>query len=184
VTWQQAEVKEASEGGTVRYRDANPIQRFIRWSAATAPVSWLYVRVLHHIDRPIYRLTRGRHTFVNWVSGLPVVMLTTTGAKTGQQRVWPVLGVPDGDNLVVMASNWGQRQHPAWYYNLRTHPTATATVGGVSRCVRAHEASGDERERLWRRGLEVYPGYAAYARRAANRRIPVVVLASVNDKPA
>ena len=41
-------------------------------------------------------------------------MLTTTGAKTGQQRVWPVLGVPDGDNLVVMASNWGQRQHPAW----------------------------------------------------------------------
>ena len=91
----------------MRHRDANPIQRFIRWSAATAPVSWLYMRVLHHIDRPIYRLTRGRHTAVNLVSGLPVVMLTTTGAKTGQQRVWPVLGLPDGDNLVVMASNWG-----------------------------------------------------------------------------
>jgi hypothetical protein len=101
----------------VRYREANPFQRFMRWSAATAPVSWLYVRVLHHIDRLIYRLTRGRHTFVNWVSGLPVVMLTTTGAKTGQEREWPVLGVPDGDNLVVMASNWGQRHHPAWYYN-------------------------------------------------------------------
>ena len=54
----------------------------------------------------------------------------------------------------------------------------------VSRRVRAHEASGDERERLWRRGLEVYPGYAAYERRAANRRIPVMVLASVSDKPA
>jgi F420H(2)-dependent quinone reductase len=81
----------------VRYKEANPIQRFIRWSAATAPVPWLYVRVLHHIDRPIYRLTRGRHTAVNLVSGLPVVMLTTTGAKTGQQRVWPVLGIPDGD---------------------------------------------------------------------------------------
>jgi deazaflavin-dependent oxidoreductase (nitroreductase family) len=145
-------------------------------------VSWLYVRVLHHIDRPIYRLTRGRHTFVNWVSRLPVVMLTTTGAKTGQQRVWPVLGIPDGANLVVMASNWGQRHHPAWYYNLRTHPTAT--VDGTSRRVPAHEASGDERERLWRRGLEVYPGYAAYERRAANRRIPVMVLASVSDKPA
>jgi deazaflavin-dependent oxidoreductase (nitroreductase family) len=167
----------------VRYREANPFQRFMRWSAATAPVSWLYVRVLHHIDRLIYRLTRGRHTFVSWVSGLPVVMLTTTGAKTGQQRVWPVLGVPDGDNLVVMASNWGQRHHPAWYYNLRAHPTATVTMGGVSRRVRAHEASGDERERLWQWGLEVYPGYAAYERRAANRRIPVVVLASMSDKP-
>jgi deazaflavin-dependent oxidoreductase (nitroreductase family) len=57
-------------------------------------------------------------------------MLATTGAKTGQQRVWPVLGVPDGDNLVVMASNWGQHHHAAWYYNLRAHPEATITVGG------------------------------------------------------
>ena len=95
-----------------------------------------------------------------------------------------MLGVPDGANLVVMASNWGQRHHPAWYYNLRAHPEATVTVGGTSRQVRAHEASGQERERLWRRGLEVYPGYAAYERRAANRHIPVMVLASVSDKPA
>jgi deazaflavin-dependent oxidoreductase (nitroreductase family) len=108
-------------------------------------------------------------------------MLTTTGAKTGQQRTWPVLGLPDGDNLVAIASNWGQQQHPAWYHNLRAHPTATVAVGGVPRRVQAHEAIGDERERLWRRGLEVYPGWAHYERRAANRRIPVVVLAPVSD---
>jgi deazaflavin-dependent oxidoreductase (nitroreductase family) len=136
VTWQQAEVDEASEGGAVRYREANPIQRFLRWSAATAPVSWLYGRVLHHLDR----LTRGRHTLSSWLSGLPVVMLTTTGAKTGQQRTSPVIAVPDGDNLVVVASNWGRRQHPAWYYNLRAHPRATVTVGSVPRRVQAHEA--------------------------------------------
>jgi deazaflavin-dependent oxidoreductase (nitroreductase family) len=165
----------------VRYRQANRIQRFMRWSAATAPISWLYVRVLHHIDRPIYRLTRGRHSFVSMVSGLPVVMLTTTGAKTGQQRVWPVLGLPDGERLVVIASNWGQRQHPAWYHNLCAHPEATVTVGGVARRVQAREASGDERERLWRWGLEVYPGWAAYERRAPHRRIPVVVLAPATD---
>ena len=81
----------------MRYREANRIQRFMRWSAATAPMSWLYVRVLHHIDRPIHRLTRGRHSFVSLVSGLPVVMLTTTGAKTRQQRVSPVIGLHDGD---------------------------------------------------------------------------------------
>jgi deazaflavin-dependent oxidoreductase (nitroreductase family) len=166
----------------VRYREANPIQRFMRWSAATAPMSWLDARVLHHMDRLVYRLTRGRHTLGGWVSGLPVVMLTTTGAKTGQQRTSPVLAVPDGDNLVVVASNWGQRHHPAWYHNLCAHPTATVTVGGASRRVQAHEAIGEERERLWQLDLKVYPGRAAYERRAAHRRIPVMVLAPVSDK--
>lgn len=89
------------------YREATPIQRFMGWSAATAPMSWLYARVLHHLDRLSYRLTRGRHTLASWLSGLPVVLLTTTGAKTGQQRTSPVLGVPEGDDLVVIASNWG-----------------------------------------------------------------------------
>jgi deazaflavin-dependent oxidoreductase (nitroreductase family) len=146
-------------------------------------MSWLYVRVLHHLDRLTYRLTRGRHTLSSWHSGLPVVMLTTTGAKTGQQRTSPVIAVPDGDNLVVIASNWGQRQHPAWYHNLRANPRATVTVGGVSRRVQAHEALGEERERLWQRDLEAYPGRTLYERRAGNRRIPVVVLAPVSDRP-
>lgn len=168
----------------MRYREATPLQRFLRWSAATAPVSWLYVRVLHHLDRLSYRLTRGRHTFSSWLSGLPVVMLTTTGAKTGRQRTSPVIAVPDGDNLVVIGSNWGQRQHPAWYHNLCAHPEATVTVGGASWRVQAHEATGKERDRLWQRDLEVYPGRTAYERRAANRRIPVMVLAPVHDKPS
>jgi deazaflavin-dependent oxidoreductase (nitroreductase family) len=168
----------------VRYREATPIQRLLRWSAATTPVSRVYLRILHHLDRLSYRLTRGRHTFSSWLSGLPVVMLTTTGARTGQQRTSPVIAVPDGDNLVVIASNWGQRQHPAWYYNLRAHPEATVTVDGVARHVRAHEATGEERDRLWQQDLEVYPGRTTYARRAANRPIPVVVLAPVRDKPS
>jgi hypothetical protein len=74
-------------------------------------------------------------------------MLTTTGAKTGQQRTFPVLGVPDGDNLVVIASNWGQRHYPAWYYNLRVHSTATvawAVFPGASRPVRPSARSGSD----------------------------------------
>lgn len=108
-------------------------------------MSWVYVRVLHHIDRPLYRLTRGRHSFVSLVSGLPVVMLTTTGARTRQQRVSPVVGLPDGDNLAVIASNWGQRHHPAWYHNLRACPEATVTVGaspGASGRLRPSARSG------------------------------------------
>ena len=147
-------------------------------------MSWVYVRVLHHVDRPIYRLTGGRQTFVSLATGLPVVMLTTTGARTGRQRVWPVLGLPDDDNLVVIASNWGQRHHPAWYHNLRAHPDAIVAVGGVTRRVRASEAIGEERERLWRRALAVYPGWAAYERRVRHRRIPVMVLTPVTDTAA
>ena len=116
----------------MRYREANPIQRVTRWSAATAPISWFSARVLHHLDRLIYRLTRGRHTLSSRVSGLPVVMLTTTGAKTGQQRTSPVLGVPDGEDLVVIASNWGQRHHPAWYHNLRAQAPADPRDGAGS----------------------------------------------------
>jgi deazaflavin-dependent oxidoreductase (nitroreductase family) len=167
----------------VRYREANQVQRFLRWSATTAPMSWLYLRMLHHLDRLSYRLTRGRHSLSSWLSGLPVVMLTTTGARTGQQRTAPVIAVPDGVNLVVIASNWGQRQHPAWYHNLRAHPEATVTVGGIARQVRAHEAIGEERDRLWQQDLEVYPGRTTYALRAANRPIPVMVLAPVNGQP-
>jgi deazaflavin-dependent oxidoreductase (nitroreductase family) len=160
----------------VKYQEANPILRFLRWSAATAPVSWLYLRMLHHMDRLSYRLTRGRHILSGWFTGLPMVMLTTTGAKTGQQRTSPVIGEPDGDNLVVVASNWGQRHSPGWYYNLCANPAATVTVKGVSRRVLAREAVGEERDRLWQRDLEFYPGRSAYQRRATNRRIPVVVL--------
>ena len=69
-------------------------------------------------------------------------MVTTTGATTNQQRMMPVVAVPNGDHLMALGSNWGQRQHPAWYYNLRAHPTATVTVGGVPRRVQAMRPSG------------------------------------------
>ena len=110
------------------------------------------------------------------MTGLPVVMLTTVGVRSKRPRTLPLLGLPDGERTVVIASNYGQRRHPAWYLNLRADPEATITAGGVSRRVVAREAEGDERERLWRLGLAVYPGWAGYERRASNRRIPVMML--------
>ena len=76
------------------YDQANPLQRIIRRFAASGPGSWLFARVLHRIDRPVHKLTRGRYTFSSLLSGMPVVMLTTTGAKSGQRRTIPVLGIP------------------------------------------------------------------------------------------
>jgi len=76
----------------------------------------------------------------------------------------------------VIAANYGQDHHPAWYHNLRTNPHAMIVFDGAATPVLAHEAEGAERDRLWRDVLQIFPGYAVYERRAAPRRIPVLVL--------
>lgn len=160
----------------MRYAEVNRFQRLNRALPSNAVVSWVYARLLPPIDRLVFRLTRGRRTFASLMSGLPVVMLETTGAKSQMTRVTPVLGLPDGDDVIVIASNWGQRQHPAWYHNLRAEPAATITVNGERRRVRARELAGAERERRWHQGLEFYPAWKAYERRAGDRKIPIMVL--------
>jgi deazaflavin-dependent oxidoreductase (nitroreductase family) len=155
---------------------ANVIQKALRRVAGSGPGSWLFARLLHRIDRPVYRLTGGRHTFASLVSGIPVVMLTTTGARSGRPRTVPVLGLPTDEGLAVIASNFGQRRQPAWYYNLRANPEGSVAVDGQSRRFRALQAEGDRRRRIWDEGLRVYPGWSQYERRAQNRRITVFVL--------
>jgi deazaflavin-dependent oxidoreductase (nitroreductase family) len=161
----------------ITYDRANSLQRVLRRFAASGPGSRLFSRVLHHIDRPVHRLTKGRHTFSSLLSGLPVVMLTTTGARSGEPRTTPLLGIPVDDDLAVIASNFGQHHHPAWYYNLRAHPEAEVVIDGVRRAVRAAEAPEEQRTRIWEQALRVYPGFGQYERRAAHRRISVFVLA-------
>jgi deazaflavin-dependent oxidoreductase (nitroreductase family) len=161
---------------TERYADAGPVQRFARKAARVRPVSLFLARTLHHVDRVVYRRTSGRTTFAAWLSGLPLVMLTTTGARSGASRSVPVLGLPTDDGLVVIASNYGQDKHPAWYHNLRANPEGEVDVDGVRRSFRAVEAEGEQRDRIWEQGLRVYPGWSTYERRASHRRIAVFVL--------
>ena len=100
-------------GDAFLYTRANAFQRAIRRLAASGPGSWMFARILHKVDRPVFRLTRGRATVGSLVSGLPVVMLTTTGARTGKPRTVPILGLPTADGLAVIASNWGRKHPPA-----------------------------------------------------------------------
>jgi deazaflavin-dependent oxidoreductase (nitroreductase family) len=113
------------------------------------------------------------------VSGIPVVMLTTTGAKSGQPRTVPVLGIPTRDGVAIIASNFGQYRHPAWYHNLRAQPVADVVVDGIHRRVRAVEADGERRAEIWKAGLRVYPGFSQYERRTSHRHISVFVLEPV-----
>ena len=158
------------------YDRANPVQRALRRLAASGPGSWLFARVLHRIDKPVFKLTRGRHTLASLLSGIPVVMLTTTGAKSGRRRTVPVLGLPVDDRVAVIASNFGQQRQPGWFYNLRANPEGEMSIDGETRRFRAREAEGETRERIWRQGLKVYPGWTQYEKRASHRTIHVFVL--------
>jgi deazaflavin-dependent oxidoreductase (nitroreductase family) len=163
----------------IAYDEANWLQRVLRRFAASGPGSWLFARVLHHIDRPVHRLTRGRYTFASLLSGIPVVMLTSTGARSGQPRTVPVLGIPTNQGIAIVASNFGQHRHPAWYHNLRAHPDAELVIDGSHRRVRAVEAEGERRADIWQQGLRIYPGFEQYERRASDRRISIFVLEPV-----
>ena len=155
------------------YADANLLQRSVRRFGATRPGSWLFARTLHHADRVVYRASGERTTLAALLSGLPVVMLTSTGAKSGRETTVPLLGFEEGDAVILIASNYGQAHHPAWYHNLRAHPRARIAVRGRSREVVAEEVESPERERYLAIAAVAYPGYRRYEQRAAPRRISV-----------
>lgn len=157
----------------------DPLRRLVRKATEIIPMSWIRPRVLLRIDREVFRLSGGRTTLSAWISGLPIVMLTTTGARTGQPRTLPVLGLPDGDNLAVIASNFGRPSHPSWYYNLLAHPHVLVTWHGAGVQMQARELKGEERQLWMDRGLEAYPWWEQYHRRAAPRQVPVIMLESL-----
>lgn len=136
----------------------------------------LYAVIQQPLDRLVHRLTGGATTASSWLAGVEITMLTTTGAKTRRTRTLPVLGLPDGEGTILIASNFGRARNPAWYHNLRANPHATILVNGVSREVVARELSGAERERGYARGEEIFPGFTHYRRWAPHREIPVLRL--------
>jgi deazaflavin-dependent oxidoreductase (nitroreductase family) len=146
-------------------------QRLVQRIAYSRPGVWFFSRTLHHIDTPLLRLSSNRFCVATLLAGIPVISLTTTGAKSGQPRTLPVLAIQDGERFVVIASSWGRKSHPAWYYNLRAHPEATVATRRRSATYSARLVEGEERDMFWRRALDVYPGFDVYKRTAANRHI-------------
>jgi len=130
-------------------------------------------RILGGMHKRVYRVTGGK--IGGRIGKLPVLLLTTIGRKSGQPRTQPLAYTRAGDGYAVIASKGGAPQHPLWYLNLRANPLAEVTVGRETRKVRARDADGEERERLWRALADLYPGYDRYAQKTS-RRIPVVVL--------
>ena len=132
----------------------------------------LMFRVMGGLHTTLYHLSGGR--IGGTTRGVATLLLTVRGRKTGKERTVPLLYGLDGERYVVIASKGGDLKHPAWYLNLRGGE-ADLQVGREHVHVRARDAEGEERERLWAQMVAIWPDYAEYQKKTA-RRIPVVVL--------
>ncbi len=110
---------------------ANLAQRATQTVTGTRAGAWISQRTLYPLDKALFRASGGRLTVPGLMAGLPVIMLTTTGAKSGQPRTMPLVGTPFGDDLAIIGSNYGQQRTPGWVYNLgaiHRRPCRIATV--------------------------------------------------------
>ncbi len=156
-----------------------PFHAAMQRLAASPPGAWFYARTLHHFDRLVLKLSGGRSTLTSLVTGLPVVVVTTTGAKSGKPRTVPLLCIRDQHDptiVAVIASNWGQHHYPAWYVNLKANPRAACAIAGQIGSYVAHEAVGEEYKRFWRYAADTYLGYPLYQQRTGGRRIPIMIM--------
>jgi len=165
-----------AEAAIRSYREVGLARRIVRRTAATRAMAKLYGVIQQPLDRLLYRLTGGRTTVSSWMGGVKITMLTATGAKSGKSRTLPVLGLPDGDGMILIASNFGRPRNPSWYHNLRANPRATIVFEGAERELVARSLSGAERDREYERGEEIYPGFTHYRGWAAPRTIQILRL--------
>jgi deazaflavin-dependent oxidoreductase (nitroreductase family) len=154
----------------------NFLQRRVQKLVSRPALARIFSKFLHAVDGPMLKMSGGLRSLTRLLAGVPVVLLTTRGARSGMERTTPLLGLPVEGRIILIASNWGQKHHPAWYYNLKAHPEVTATLDGQTRAYTAREAAGEEYQRYWQMGVRVYPGYTSYVERAGGRHIPVMVL--------
>src|SRR5690242_15137204 len=140
-------------------------------ASGTSSPSRIGQRMFTGFHNFLYRLTGG--AIGGRMFNSPVMLLTTTGRKTGKQRTTPLLYLRDGDNLATVASNGGSDRPPTWWLNLKSNPEAQIQIGRKVTRVRAEQASPDEKSRLWPLLTSMYPTYNEYQKKTT-REIPVV----------
>lgn len=138
------------------------------------------IKLFWQLHLKIYLWSKGR--IGNVIRGLPILVLTTKGRKSGLTRQNALMYLPYGKDFVVIASNLGDEKHPAWWINLKAEPTASVQIADSNYAIHAREADGEEREKLWQAIAEKNSDYGQY-RTWTSRRIPVVILERV-ERPA
>lgn len=135
-------------------------------------VRWIFRRFIG-LQIFVYRRSGGKR--MGHLRGMPILLLTTVGRKTGKHRVTPVMYIRDGDNYVVTASNNGARDNPGWFVNLKKNPQIAIEVDGTTKSMMAHQANSEEKSRLWPRLVEQAHFFEGYNQKT-KRDIPMVIL--------
>ena len=156
-------------------RRPNAAQRLLHRFFMLQPVTNFFAPRVHHLDNAVLKLTRGKFTAVE-ILGWNVIQLTTIGAKSEQPRTVPLVGIFNGEKIALIASSFGRRHNPSWYYNLKANPECEVLFKGKSQKYVARETDGNERERYFCMAVDQYAGYQKYRERAPHRNIPVMVL--------
>ena len=157
-------------------RTPNLAQRAVQSLGSTKPVAWVFQKTLYPMDRVLYRRSGGRITVPGILAGLPVIMVTTTGARSGQPRTMPLLGIPMDGAIAMLGTNYGQKPTPGWVYNLRADPSATIEYRGTSVDVVARVATMSETEEAFALAAKVYPAFNDYRDRIEGRDVSAFIL--------
>lgn len=158
------------------HHTVNGFQRLMQRFGSTRGGAWMFSKLLAPSDRLIHKVTKGRTSAPEVLAGLPVIMVTTTGRRSGQPRTSPLIAVPVGDSLALLGTNFGQTNTPAWVFNLEADSDVTVRFHDVSCDLVARPATADERAEAWRSSAGVYGGYEKYRERVDGRDIRIFVL--------
>jgi deazaflavin-dependent oxidoreductase (nitroreductase family) len=144
------------------------------YTASEERIGSVVIRFMSRLNKLLYRLSGGR-MFGRWPRGGAIGILGHRGRKSGKALSSPLVYMPDGDRLVLIASKGGMSKHPLWYLNLRANPDCEFEIGSTKRQYRARTASPEEKRAYWPRILAMNPDFDAYQARTT-RDIPVVIL--------
>ncbi|MEZ5246518.1 MAG: nitroreductase family deazaflavin-dependent oxidoreductase [Acidimicrobiales bacterium] len=158
------------------FHPPNAPRRLVQKIASTRAGAWSFSKTVQPLDGLVHRLTRDRTSATQVLAGLPVIRITTTGRRSGQPRVAPLIAVPIGDDLALLGTNFGGRSTPAWVHNLRADPRAAAAYRDREIDVVARAATAEECEQVFAAGGAIYGGYEKYRERVTGREIEVFVL--------
>ncbi|HXK23574.1 MAG TPA: nitroreductase family deazaflavin-dependent oxidoreductase [Myxococcota bacterium] len=149
------------------------------WTPTEERLGTLAVRAMSAVNTWLFRLSGGR-LGSRFLRGAPVLLLTTTGAKSGAQRTTPLIYLADGPRMVLVASKGGMSHSPAWYHNLMANPECEVQIGSRATRMLARRASAEEKSALWPKLLAIYRDYDDYQARTT-RDIPVLILTPRGD---
>ncbi|HEV3474679.1 MAG TPA: nitroreductase family deazaflavin-dependent oxidoreductase [Actinomycetota bacterium] len=159
-------------------RRGTAYHRAAQWLTARRPGVYALRHIFTPLDKLVLRLSRGRRSLLP--RAIPGMVLTTTGRKTGKRHATPVLYLEDDGRYVVVASNYGNRKHPGWSYNLAATPRASVQIGDGSFEVAARRATPEEFRLYWPRLVELWPGWKMY-RTMTDREFRMFVLERRDD---